>query len=151
MSVGPPQPLRPSVRWAVVVVATVGSTFALDIIATATGALFAASPLLDGASHATVLTFLGATYLLWFAGLRLNLIANWRLLEQTGTSTNLLSKVMFELVRTRPSGTLGPRVASAVGYVVTEIAKEAPYYAGAFGTALLSDTIRSPRPTRSSS
>ena len=35
------------------------------------------------------------------------------------------------------------RAASAVGYVVTEIAKEAPYYAGAFGTALLSDAVDS--------
>ena len=30
-----------------------------------------------------------------------------------------------------------------LGYVATEIAKEAPYYAGAFGTALLSDTVDS--------
>ena len=35
------------------------------------------------------------------------------------------------------------RAASAVGYVVTEVAKEAPYYAGAFGTALLSDAVDS--------
>ena len=35
------------------------------------------------------------------------------------------------------------RAASAIGYVVIEVAKEAPYYAGAFGTALLSDDVDS--------
>ena len=35
------------------------------------------------------------------------------------------------------------RVATAAGYIVTEIAKEAPYYAGAFGTALVSDAVDS--------
>jgi hypothetical protein len=35
------------------------------------------------------------------------------------------------------------RTASAVGYIVVEIAKEAPYYAGAFGTALVSDAVDS--------
>jgi hypothetical protein len=34
-------------------------------------------------------------------------------------------------------------VASSIGYVGTELAKEAPYYAGAFGAALLGDTISS--------
>ena len=75
--------------------------------------------------------------------LRVNVIANWLLLEQTGTSTNLPSKVMFELARLRSSSRRAPRAASAAGYVATEIAKEAPYYAGAFGTALLSDTVDS--------
>jgi hypothetical protein len=34
-------------------------------------------------------------------------------------------------------------LASAAAYVATELAKEVPYYAGAFGTALLSDTVDS--------
>ena len=87
--------------------------------------------------------FLAATYVLWFAGLRVNVIANWRLLEQTGMSTNLLSKSMFELARRRSSGRRAPRAASAAGYVAIELAKEAPYYVGAFGIALLSDTVGS--------
>ncbi len=33
------------------------------------------------------------------------------------------------------------KVASAVGYVSTELAKEIPYYAGAFGAALLTDAV----------
>ena len=35
------------------------------------------------------------------------------------------------------------RIAAAIGYVGTELAKEAPYYAGAFGAALLTDSISS--------
>ena len=50
---------------------------------------------------------------------------------------------MFELARLRSTSRPAARAASAVGYVATEIAKEAPYYAGAFGTALLSDTVDS--------
>ena len=43
----------------------------------------------------------------------------------------------------RSSGRRAERAASAVGYVGTEIAKEAPYCAGTFGSALVSDTITS--------
>jgi hypothetical protein len=132
-----------AIRWTVTVAATAVSTCALDIVATAAGTLLAASHVLDGASQASVIGFLAATYLLWVAGLRVNLSANWCLLEQAGTSTNLLSKVMFELARRRSSSPRVRRTASAVGYVVTEIAKEAPYYAGAFGAALLSDSVGS--------
>jgi hypothetical protein len=64
-------------------------------------------------------------------------------LEETGTSTNLPSKLMFDIVRLHSSSQHGPRAASAAGYIATELAKEAPYYAGAFGTALISDTIDS--------
>jgi hypothetical protein len=35
----------------------------------------------------------------------------------------------------------GARTASAAGYVVLEVAKEIPYYAGAFGSALLSTEL----------
>jgi hypothetical protein len=138
-----PKPMRPTPRWAFIVAATAISTGALEIVATVAGAVLAASHILDGASRAAVLGFLSATYLLWAAGLRVNVIANWRLLEQTGTSTNLLSKVMFELARLRSSSLRAPRMASAAGYVATEMVKEAPYYAGAFGAAMLSDTITS--------
>jgi hypothetical protein len=133
--------LRAAARWAIVVVATVVSTVALDVIATAAGASLAASPVLDGAPHVAALGLLAATYLVWLAGLRANLIANGRLLEHTGTSTNLASKAMFELARLRSRSAGVARTAAAAGYVVTEIAKEAPYYAGAFGAAVLSDAV----------
>jgi hypothetical protein len=58
-----------------------------------------------------------------------NLSANWSLLRLTGTSTNALSKAAFELTRRRDVRT--QRIAAAAGYVAVEIAKEAPYYAGA--------------------
>lgn len=35
------------------------------------------------------------------------------------------------------------RAASMAGYALTEVAKEAPYYAAAFGTALVSDAVES--------
>jgi hypothetical protein len=137
------EPIRPAGQWAVVAAATVVSMGALDVVATAAGALLAASHMFHGASQAAVFGFLAATYVLWFAGLRVNVIANWRLLEQTGMSTSLLSKSMFELARRRSSSRRAQRAASAAGYVAIELAKEAPYYAGAFGIALLSDTVGS--------
>ena len=128
-------------HWVIVIIATIATTSALDALATATGFLLVASPVLDGASHGVALSFLAATYVLWIVGLRLNVIANWCLLEQTGTSTNILSKLMFELARRRSDNRRIARAASAAGYLIAEIVKEAPYYAGAFGTALLSQSV----------
>ena len=58
-------------------------------------------------------------------------------------SSNVLSKAAFDLARVRGWGARARRVAAGGGYVVTELAKEAPYYAGAFGAALVSDSVSS--------
>jgi hypothetical protein len=130
-----------SARWGAVVAATIVSTIALDLVATAAGTLLVASQLFDGAPPTAACGLLAVTYVLWIAALRINLVANWQLLERTGTSTNLLSKVAFELARRRLCGARVRRVASAVGYLATELGKEAPYYLGVAGTAALSDAV----------
>jgi NNMT/PNMT/TEMT family protein len=127
--------------WLITVAATAASTYALDAVATAAGVLLVASELLSGLDHALVLAFLALTYVLWGLGLRANLRANWLLLRRTGTSTNVLSKAGFELTRRR-----GPRtqwLAAGAGYIAVELVKEAPYYAGAFGAAVLTDAVSS--------
>jgi NNMT/PNMT/TEMT family len=126
-------------RWAITLGATAASTYALDVIATAAGVALASSNLLHGLEHWLLLGLLACSYVAWGAGLRVNLRANWALLEQTGTSTNALSKAGYDLVK-RPRAR---RVAAAVGYVGTELAKEVPYYAGAFGAAVLTDSVSS--------
>jgi NNMT/PNMT/TEMT family len=128
-------------QWATTVAATAVSTYALDAVATVAGAALAASGLLHGAPHTLLLGMLALSYVAWGAGLRRSLAANWALLEQTGTSTNVLSKAAHDLARAR--GWRRRRLAGACGYVATELAKEAPYYAGAFGAALLSDSVSS--------
>ncbi len=128
-------------RWAVTIAATALSTWMLEVVATAAGLALVATQLLQTAPHGLVLGFLAITYLAWAAGLRVNVQANWRLLEDTGTSTNALSKGLFDLLRHRSSSRRALRTASAVGYITPEIAKEAPYYAGAFGAALLSEAV----------
>ncbi len=130
-------------RWAVTLGATVVSTYLLDAVATAAGVALAASQLLHGADHWVVLAFLGATYVVWAAGLRVNLAANWALLEQTGTSTSALSKAAYDLAGAGRASVRVRRVASQAGYVATELAKEIPYYAGAFGAALFTDSVSS--------
>jgi hypothetical protein len=130
-------------RWGVTLAATVASTYALDAVATVCGVLLAASALLRDVDHTLLLGFLAGTYVLWWAGLRVNLGANSRLLEETGTSTNVLSKVAYDLVKRRTDSVRARRLASAIGYVVTELAKEVPYYAGAVGAAVLSDSVSS--------
>lgn len=127
--------------WIGSLVATVASTYALDAVATAAGVLLVASQLLSGLDHSLALAFLAATYVLWGVSLRANLRANWLLLRRTGASTNVLSKAAFELTRRRAART--QRAAAGAGYVATELAKEAPYYAGAFGAAALTDAISS--------
>jgi hypothetical protein len=128
-------------RWLVTIAATIGSTYALDAVATAAGLLLAASPLPTVLDHPSVLMFLAGTYILWGAALRVNLRANWALLECTGTSTNVLSKAAYDLVKLKTDSVRAQKLAAAIGYVTTELVKEAPYYAGAFGAAVLIDSV----------
>ena len=121
--------------------ATVASTYALDAVATAAGLLLAASELLGGLEHGLLLVVLALSYALWGAGLRISLRANQALLERTGTSTNALSKLAYDVARRRAPR--ARRLATAGAYVLTEIAKEVPYYAGAFGAAVVSDSVSS--------
>jgi NNMT/PNMT/TEMT family protein len=127
--------------WMITLAATAASTYALDAVATAAGVLLVASQLLSGLDHLLALAFLAATYVVWGVSLRANLRANWSLLDRTATSTNALSKAAFELARRR--GAHAQRMATAAGYVATEVAKEVPYYAGAFGAAALTDSVSS--------
>lgn len=134
----------PSARlrnWAVSLAATAVSTYALDACATATGVSLVGSGLLGGLGHQVVLACLVASYLVWGLGLRAGLRANWTLLAATGTSTNVLSKAAYELARRATPSPRAARLAAAAGYTGTEIAKEVPYYAGAFGAAVLTDSV----------
>jgi hypothetical protein len=130
-------------KWAVTIAATALSAYALDGIASAAGVALAASHLLRGLDQVLLVMFLVGTYVVWGAGLRVNLKANWALLEETGTSTNALSKAAYDLTRLRSCSPRARKLASAIGYVGTELAKEAPYYAGVFGAVLFSSSVSS--------
>src|SRR3954468_20606970 len=82
--------------WLVTVVATAASTYALDALAVAVGALLAGSGALAGLGRPTLLAVLAGTYVAWAAGMRANLAANWSLLMHTGASTNALSKAAHD-------------------------------------------------------
>jgi hypothetical protein len=131
----------PGSAWLITLGATAASTYALDAVATAAGVALVASGLLSGFDHLLALAFLAASYVAWGFGLRVNLAANWLLLRRTGTSSNVISKAAFEITGRRSER--AQRVAAGAGYVVTELAKEAPYYAGAFGAAVLTDAVSS--------
>jgi len=131
------------IRWLVTLGATAVSTYALDAVATASGLLLLASGVVSGLGRAALLVLLAASYLAWLAGLRVSLRANWELLRTTGTSTNALSKAAHDLASRRATGARVPRLAAAAGYLGTELAKELPYYAGAFGTTILADGVTS--------
>ena len=128
-------------RWTVSLLATIASTYALDAVATAAGMTLVFSGLMLGLDHLPAILFLASTYVAWGAGLRVNLKVNWLLLERTGTSTNVLSKALYDLVGLKSKSLRTRKIAAAVGYAGTEFAKEAPYYLGAFGATLLSDSI----------
>ncbi len=133
--------VRGAGRWIITLAATIASTYALDAVATAAGLALAASLLLHDLDHAWVLLFLGGSYVAWGAGMWANLKANWDLLERTGTSTNALSKLAYDLFKRATKSQRWRRVATDAGYVGTELAKETPYYAGAVGAALFSESI----------
>lgn len=127
--------------WLTSIIATGLSTYALDVVATLAGAMLVGSGIFGQLDLSLAWTLLTVSYLVWWAGLRVNLAANWSLLEATGTSTNVLSKLSFEFARRRRLGASARRFAASGGYVGSELAKEAPYYLGAFGTALLSEAV----------
>jgi hypothetical protein len=129
--------------WAVTLAATVASTYALDTFAAAAGAGLVASGVCADVGRPGMIALLLLTYAAWGLGLRANLGANWALLTTTGTSTNVLSKAAYDLTRRRSTGPRALRVAAAAGYLGTELAKEVPYYLGAFGAAALTEGITS--------
>ncbi|MBP7243076.1 hypothetical protein [Amaricoccus sp.] len=96
-----------------------------------------------GATAAAALAFLLLSYAAWGAALRPSLAANWDLLQRTGASTCLPSKTAHDIALRRGAGLGARRLAAAAGYVGAELAKEAPYYFGAAGAALLVDGVTS--------
>jgi hypothetical protein len=132
---------RPRTAWAVTLLATAASTYALDTFAVAVGALLAGSGVSAALDRPTSLAFLGATYLVWAAGLRVSLAANWRLLGRTRTSMSALSKAAYELAEKCDASQRTRRLAASGGYIAMEAAKEVPYYLSAFGAAVLSTAV----------
>lgn len=128
-------------RWGATALATLVSTYALDAFATAAGLLLVGCGLLAGLDRDMALAFVAGSYLIWALGLRSALAANWTLLTTTGTSSNLLSKLAHDLTWRYTASLRARRFASATGYVGTEVIKEVPYYAGAFGAVLVSDSV----------
>ncbi|MEV0129195.1 guanitoxin biosynthesis pre-guanitoxin forming N-methyltransferase GntF [Dactylosporangium sp. NPDC050688] len=127
--------------WVVSLAATAVSAYALDATATTAGVALVASGVLGDLGHRWAVAVLVASYAVWAWGLRANLRANQALLAATGTSTNVLSKAAHDLARRYGTGPRAARVAAAAGYTATEVAKEVPYYAGAFGAAVLTDPV----------
>ena len=105
------------------------------------GPILAATTILEGMDHLVLLAILAGTYVAWGAGLRVNLGANWLLLEATGTSSSAPSKAAYELAKLRTRSIRARRFAAAIGYVGTEAAKELPTTRG--------PTARSSSPTPS--
>lgn len=132
---------RRVLRWGVSAAATLASTYLLDLVATVSGLLLVASPLLDSARTGGLLVVLAASYVGWGLGLRVNLRANLALLDRTGVSTNVLSKAAYDLATRRAAGRRATRLAAGSGYVLSELLKECPYYLGAFGVAAFSDGV----------
>ena len=130
-------------NWAASAVATVVSTYALDLMATAAGVALVGTGLLDGLAQGWLLTLLVVSYAAWGLGLRANVRANSALLATTGMSTNVISKAGYDLARRLTRSARAHRWAAATGYVGTEVLKEAPYYLSAFGIAVISDPVTS--------
>ena len=120
--------------------ATAVSTYALDAFAIAVGTLLAALVCLRASTGRRCSRFLAATYVLWGAGLRANLAANWSLLAAPARARTC-SRRPRTTSRGRASRRARRRFAASTGYVVTELAKEVPYYASASGLALVSDSV----------
>lgn len=125
--------------WTATGVATIASTYLLDLLSAGAGALLVASGLLHGVGICAALAFFAASYIVWGGALWPSLAANWALLQNTGGSTCLPSKIAHDLALRRRTGERTRRIATAAGYVGAEILKEAPYYLGVAGVTLIAD------------
>jgi hypothetical protein len=125
--------------WTATGVATIASTYLLDLLSAGVGALLVASGLLHGVGVCVASAFLAASYIVWGGALWPSLAANWALLQKTGGSTCLPSKIAHDLGLRRRTGERTQRIATAAGYVGAEIVKEAPYYLGVAGVTLIAD------------
>ena len=96
-----PQKSPKIMGWLIAAVATCVSTYALDGVATAGGVLLVGSGVMAEVGETQMLLVLAGTYVAWAAGLRVNLKANFRLLEEVGTSSNALSKAAYDVVSSR--------------------------------------------------
>jgi NNMT/PNMT/TEMT family len=131
----------PMQSWLITLSATVASTYALDAIATVCGLGATFLPLARSVGFPAALAFLLVSYFAWGVGLSINLQANGMLLAATGTSTNALSKLFHDMAKRRGLVRRWQRLAADLGYVAMEIAKEAPYYLGAVGVAMGTETV----------
>jgi len=128
-------------RWVATVAASFVTAYALDFVATSLGLLVVASGLLSGIGCGEALLLLLASYVFWGSGLWAVIKANWALLQRTGACTNILAKAGHDLAVRLGWSLRGRKVAAYVGNTATELAKEAPYYIGAGGFALLTDSV----------
>lgn len=128
-------------RWIATAAASLITAYALDLFATSLGLLVVASGLLSGVGYVEALLLLLASYVFWGGGLWAVIKANWALLQRTGACTNILAKAGHDLAVRLGWSLRGRKVAAYVGNTVTELAKEAPYYIGAGGFALFSDSV----------
>ncbi len=129
--------------WTATGAATLASTYALDAISTAAGVVLVASGLLGGIGIEAALALLLASYAVWAMALRPSLGANWELLSRTGACACLPSKIAHDIALRRRTGVRARRIATAAAYVGAELAKEAPYYLGAAGAALMAEGVTS--------
>jgi len=128
-------------RWAVTLVATAVSTYALDVVAAAGGVLLSLSGALSGLDRASLVAVVALSYLIWAFGLRTALRANHALLEQAAVSTSVLSKLAWQIACRGTSSTSARRWASMAGYLAWELIKEIPYYVAAAGVVLIGDSL----------
>lgn len=128
-------------RWGATVAASFATAYALDMFATALGLLAVASGLLSGLGYVEAIALLVASYVFWGSGLWAVLKANWALLQRTGACTNILAKAGHDLAVRLGWSLRGRKAAAYAGNTATELAKEAPYYAGAGGFALFTDSV----------
>ena len=128
-------------RWIATVAASFVTAYALDLFATSLGLLVVASGLLSGIGYVEALLLLLASYVFWGSGLWAVIKANWALLQRTGACTNILAKAGHDLAVRLGWSLRWRKVAAYVGNTATELAKEAPYYIGAGGFALFTDSV----------
>lgn len=121
------------------------SSWLLDGLATLVGVAVVAWGGFDHVPIGALVVASIVSYVAWGAGLIFNVNANGRLLATHGVSTNLVSKIVHDVVaRRRRSTERARRVAAASGYVVLELVKEVPFVVGAIGVVAVSDSLATP-------
>lgn len=122
-----------AIRHGVTIPLTLVSTSALEAVSIASGTFLAGVNPFSEADPRLAIGALLLSYGFWFSGMAVNARQAWNMLEETGVSVSWWAKVGHDASKKLTDSQTIQKAASYTGFTAMELAKEIPWWLGAFG------------------